>query len=85
MKLFTQQLKQRDFYKYECGREQALVKLDHVYSEIQDLETRIENFGYTATKFGNPNLIDGCNKQVDAIKTECGNMKMLWDHISTCQ
>lgn len=84
MKMFTQQLKQREFYKYDCGRENALVKLDAVYSEIKDLETKIENFGYTATKFGNPNLIDGCNKQVDGIRNECGNMKMLWDHISTC-
>jgi len=85
MKLFAQQLRQREFYKYDCGREQALVKLDGVYSEIKDLEIKIENYGYTAMKFGNPNLIEGCNKQVEGIRTECGNMKMLWDHISVCQ
>lgn len=85
MKTFTQDLKKRDFYKYECGRENALAKLDAVYSEIRDLETKIENYGHTAEKFGNPNLIDGCVKQADAIKGEMGNMKMLWDHISVCQ
>ena len=78
-------MKKRDFYKYECGRENALAKLDAVYSEIRDLETKIENYGHTAEKFSNPNLIDGCVKQADAIKGEMGNMKMLWDHISVCQ
>ena len=85
MKTFTQDLKKRDIYKYECGRENALAKLDAVYSEIRDLETKIENYGHTAEKFSNPNLIDGCVKQADAIKGEMGNMKMLWDHISVCQ
>jgi len=55
-------LKKRDFYKYDCGRENALAKLDAVYSEIKDLETKIENYGHTAEKFSNPNLIDGCVK-----------------------
>lgn len=62
MKTFTQDLKKRDFYKYDCGRENALAKLDAVYSEIKDLETKIENYGHTAEKFSNPNLIDGCVK-----------------------
>lgn len=85
MKTFTQELKKRDFYKYDCGREQALAKLDIVYNEIGDLETKTNNFGHTAEKFGNPNLIDGCIKQAEAIKAEMGNMKMLWDHINICQ
>jgi dynein heavy chain len=85
LKVYTQDLKKRDFYKYECGRENALTKLEAVYSEINDLNVKISNFGYTAEKFGNPNLIDNCNKQVETIKNEIGNMKMLWDHISMCQ
>ena len=49
------------------------------------MNVKISNFGYTADKFGNPQLIDNCNKQVDGIKNEIGNMKMLWDHVNTCQ
>ena len=30
LKVYTQELKKRDFYKYECGRENALTKLDNV-------------------------------------------------------
>lgn len=62
LKVYTQDLKKRDFYKYECGRENALTKLEAVYAEINDLNVKIGNFGYTAEKFGNPNLIDNCNK-----------------------
>jgi len=85
MKAFTQELKKRDFYKYECGRENALSRLDAVYSEVNEFEKKTESYGFTSEKFGNPNLIDGCNKHIDSIKMELGNMKTLWDHISTCQ
>lgn len=54
LKVYTQDLKKRDFYKYECGRENALNKLEAVYGEINDLNVKITNFGYTADKFGNP-------------------------------
>lgn len=85
MKKYAQDLKTREFYKYDCGRTLALSKLDAVYAEIREHEDRIQNFGHTAEKFGNANLIDGCVKQAEAIKVEMGNMKMLWDHISLCQ
>jgi dynein heavy chain, axonemal len=85
MKKYAQNLRTREFYKYDCGRTLALSKLDAVYAEIREHEVRISNFGHTAEKFGNHNLIDGCVKQAEAIKIEMGNMKMLWDHISLCQ
>jgi len=85
LKAFIQEMKKRDFYKYDCGRESALQKLDAVYSEVATYEEKTSDFGFTAEKFGNPQLIDGCNKHIDSIKLELGNMKGLWDHISTCQ
>ena len=84
MKGFGQDLKKREFYKYECGREAALQKLDAVYAEVAELEEKIANYGHTANKFGKPEIIDGCNRQADSIRNEIGNMKMLWDHISLC-
>ena len=85
LKTFIQEMRKRDFYKYECGRENALSKLEAVYSEVAAYQQKTEDFGFTAKKFDNPNLIDGCNKHIDSIKVELGNMKMLWDHISHCQ
>lgn len=85
LKHFIQEMKKRDFYKYDCGRENALSKLEAVYSEVAVYEQKTSDYGFTAKKFENPNLIDGCNKHIDAIKVELGNMKCLWDHISECQ
>ena len=85
MKVFGQELKKRDFYKYDCGRENALAKLQIVYNEVAELEEKIALYGHTAAKFGKPEIIEGCNKQAEAIKTEMQNVKMLWDHISLCQ
>lgn len=85
MKIFGQELKKRDFYKYDCGREAALQKLDSVYQEVAELEEKITNYGHTAAKFGKPDIIEGCNKQADSIRNEMSNMKKLWDHISLCQ
>jgi dynein heavy chain len=85
LKLFIQDMKKRDFYRYDCGRENAIQRVDAVVQEVSTYETKIEDFGYTAKKFDNPNLIDGCNKHIEAIKLELGNMKVLWDHINTCQ
>jgi hypothetical protein len=34
LKAFIQDMKKRDFYKYDCGREHALARLDAVYAEV---------------------------------------------------
>jgi hypothetical protein len=34
LKTFQQQMKKREFFKYDCGRENALLKLDGVFHEI---------------------------------------------------
>jgi hypothetical protein len=78
-------MKKREFYKYECGKDQAEVKLNAVFAEIAVLENKIADFGYVAGKFGNPNLIDNSLRQVELIKLEVNNMRSLWDHISHCQ
>jgi dynein heavy chain len=85
LKAYFQEMKKRDFYKYECGKEMAVEKLSGVFSEIAEFETKISDFGYVAVKFGNPNLIDNACKQVESIKLEVNNMKTLWEHISHCQ
>ena len=35
-------------------------------------------------KFGNGDLINNANKQVEGIRNEMQNMKNLWDHIKAC-
>jgi dynein heavy chain len=78
-------MKKRDFYKYNCGREGALEKLNRVFDEIKQYEERIEDLGFNAEKFGNPEAIDVTHNQVKTIKLEVNNMKALWDHIAHCQ
>lgn len=85
LKAYFQEMKKRDFYKYDCGKEQAQEKLNGVFSEIQEFEQKIADYGFVAGKFGNPNLIDNAVKQVESIKLEVGNMKSLWEHIAFCQ
>jgi hypothetical protein len=58
LKNFQQQMKKREFFKYDCGREQALLKLDGVFEEIRAYEYDIEDLGYNARKFGNPESIE---------------------------
>jgi len=36
LKVYTQDMKKRDFYKYECGRESAQEKLTGVFNEIAE-------------------------------------------------
>lgn len=51
-------MKKRDFYKYNCGREGALEKLDSVFEEIRQYEDSIDDLGFKAGKFGNPDAIE---------------------------
>lgn len=85
LKAYFQEMKKRDFYKYDCGKEQAQEKLNGVFDEIAEFEKKIEDYGFVTRKFGNPNLIDNAIKQVESIKTEVKNMQTLWEHISFCQ
>jgi len=85
LKAFQQQMKKRDFYKYECGRTIALEKLDGVFDEIKVFVERIDELGYNSGKFGHPDAIEGPEKQVENIKIEVNAMKQLWDHIADCQ
>jgi dynein heavy chain len=79
-------MKKRDFYKYDCGREMAQKKLDAVFGEIADFESKITDYGYISAKLTTGgNLIENAFKMVDTIKIEVTNMKGLWDHISYCQ
>lgn len=85
LKVYQQEMKKRDFYKYDCGRETASKKLDAVFVEIGDFEIKITDFGYISSKFSNGNMIDNAQKMVDGVKVEVTNMRGLWDHISYCQ
>lgn len=58
LKNFQQQMKKREFFKYDCGREQALTKLDGVFEEIRVYEDQLEDLGYNAIKFGTPESIE---------------------------
>ena len=42
LKMFSNNLKKRDFYKYDTGREMAIKKLEAVYDEIDEIENKIE-------------------------------------------
>jgi len=48
-------------------------------------EDKIDDYGFNATKFGNPDQINKAERDIDTIKVTVENMKALWDHIDTCQ
>ena len=81
---FTQEMKKREFNQYSCGPDQAKAKLDGVFEELATFESQIADFGENAEKFGEPDLIIKCNKDIDAIKISINVMKALWDHIAKC-
>jgi len=82
---FTQEMRKREFFQYKCGSGPALEKLEGVFGELTSFISRIEDFGGNAKGFGNPNLIDNSIKMIDTIKITVENMKILWDHIDSCQ
>ena len=48
LKVFTGDLKKREFYFYKTGVTDAKKKLQGVYSEIKGFEDKIEDYGYNA-------------------------------------
>lgn len=48
MKVFTSELKKRDFYFYKTGVVEAKSKLEGVYGEIKVFEEKIEDYGFNA-------------------------------------
>jgi len=70
LKIYTTELKKRDFYFYKTGVDESKKKLESVNSEIAEFDQKLIDYGYNATKFGNPDLITTSTKQVEGIKTE---------------
>jgi len=56
-----------------------------VFSELTIFEDNIKDYGGNAEKFGVPDMILKAEKDIEAIKITVDNMKILWDHIDTCQ
>jgi len=81
VKIYTNELKKREFYYYKTGPEEAQKKLSGVGSEIVEFEEKIRDYGYNVEKFGAPELIEQSILSVDNIKTEVESMNILWEHI----
>ena len=78
-------MKKREFLQYKCGTKLAKEKLDGVFDELTMFEDDIKDFGFSAEKFGQPDLINKAVKDIETIKITVNNMKGLWDHILICQ
>lgn len=78
-------MKKREFFQYKCGTKVALEKLEGVKTELTDFDDRILDYGSNAQKFGNPELINKAEKDLEMIRIIIENMKQLWDHIAYCQ
>jgi hypothetical protein len=81
LKVYTTDLKKRDFYTYKTGVTESKKKLAAVNDEIAVFEQKLIDYGYNAQKFGNPDLITNSIKQVEAIKAEIVSMVNLWDQV----
>lgn len=85
LKIYTTELKKRDFYQYKTGTAESKVRLGSVGDELKQFDDRITDLGYNASKFGNPDMIQNSIKAVDSIKSEIQNMVVLWDFIGQMQ
>lgn len=85
LKVYTTELKKRDFYFYKTGVTDSKGKLGSVADELAVFDQKVTDYGYNAQKFGNPELINNSIKQVEAIKLEIQSMVNLWDHIEITQ
>jgi len=47
-------MRKREFFQYKCGADSALEKLDGVFGELHIFEEKINDYGFNANKFGNP-------------------------------
>jgi len=78
---FTQVMKKREFFQYDCGVTIAIEKLGGVFDELKVFEDKIDDYGDNAKKFGNPDLINKAIKDVEGIKITVKAMNELWKHI----
>jgi dynein heavy chain len=85
LKVYTNELKKRDFYQYKTGVVDSKYRLSLVGDELKVFDDRIVDLGYNASKFGNPDMIQNSIKAVEAIKVEIQNMVFLWDFIEKMQ
>jgi dynein heavy chain len=85
VKVYTNELKKREFYYYKTGPEEAQQKLGGVGVEIKDFEIKIEDYEFNADKFGIKELVEASHNSVDNIKIEVESMNILWDHIKLCE
>ena len=74
LKHYINEMKKRDFYKYETGKEQSLQSLKNVQSDIEEFQEKIASFKYTSMKFGNPEIIEVSERQIDVVINETGAM-----------
>ncbi len=85
LKIFTNELKKRDFYQYKTGVAESKGRLALIGDELKVFDERNVDLGYNANKFDNPDLISNSIKQVESIKLEIVNMVALWDFIEKMQ
>jgi len=57
LRVYTNELKKRDFYYYKTGVSESKKKLTLVGEEIAEFDQKLIDYGYNAQKFGNPDLI----------------------------
>ena len=62
LKVYTTELKKRDFYFYKTGVSDSKKKLSDVNEEIAVFDQKLVDYGYNAIKFGNPDLIINSTK-----------------------
>jgi dynein heavy chain len=78
-------MKKRDFYQYKTGVTESKNRLGLVGDELKVFDDKITDYGYNASKFGNPDQITNSIKAVETIRTEVQNMIALWDFIEKQQ
>lgn len=85
LKNYIVNLKKRNFYRYDTGREASLSALETVNNEIEGFIGKTEDLKNKAIKFDHPNAIESSQVKIKEVEVEVGLMQDLWDHIAECQ
>lgn len=78
-------LKKENFYVYKTGIEDSTKRIEEVNKQIAEFEQKLSDFEYYSRMFKFPDEVQGCQKNLETIKSEVSAVTVLWEHIKKCE
>ncbi|CAG9313552.1 unnamed protein product [Blepharisma stoltei] len=81
LKVYFNNVKKKDFQKYETGVYNALKSLTEEESKLGNDQNALDELEHLAIYFGFPEAVTGCLKQLEQNQFDVKTMRQLWNHI----